>query len=184
MNKAFTLVETLVVIVIIVILSLIIIPNYNSTKQQLALQRSAFKLAQDIRIIQEMAISTEELPSGFPPGGYGMYIHIDSEDPTPQNSYILFGDMNDNQKYGPGTDIQIGETKFLEKGVKIKSLSKDQMNIVFMPPDPEVFVAGKNPDDAAWTNFDPGEIVLCLENDETKEITLYVHGTGLVDINY
>lgn len=183
MTKAFTLVESLVTIFIIAVLSLIILPNYYSAKQQLALQRSAFKLAQDIRIVQEMAMSVEELPTGFPLGGYGLYIFFDDENPNPQNSYILFGDINDNQKYGPGIDVQIGETKFLESKVKIKSLSKDQMNIVFMPPDPEVFVAGKNPDDAAWENFDPGIIVLCLEEDETKEITLYVYGTGLVDID-
>lgn len=184
MNKAFTLVETLVVIVIIVILSLIILPNYYSAKQQLALQRSAFKLAQDIRIVQEMAISTEELDDGtFPSGGYGVYIYFDEDDPTPQNSYILFADMNNNQRYGAGTDLQIGETKFLESKVRIKSLNKLQTNIVFMPPDPQVFLSGKNPEDAAWENFDPITIVLCLEEDETKEITLRVHGTGLVDID-
>ena len=182
-NKGFTLVESLVTIFIIAVLSLIILPNYYSAKQQLALQRSAFKLAQDIRAVQEMAISTEELSTGFPQGGYGLYMFFDDEDPTPQNSYILFGDINNNQKYGPGTDVQIGETKFLESKVRIKSLNKAKTNIVFVPPDPQVFLSGKNPEDSAWENFDPVTIVLCLEEDETKEITLYVHGTGLVDID-
>jgi len=78
MNKSFTIIESLVVMFIIVLLSLIILPNYYSTKQQLAFQRSAFKLAQDIRVVQEMAMSTQEYSACLGTAGYkygyGIYL--------------------------------------------------------------------------------------------------------------
>ena len=56
-GEGFTLIEFLVVISIMTILALIVVPNYQRMHRQFALQRSASKIAQDIRGVQEMAIA-------------------------------------------------------------------------------------------------------------------------------
>lgn len=173
MNKAFTLVETLVVITIIVILSLMIIPNYNSIKQQLAFQRSASKLVQEIRTVQEMAMSSKEFEGNVPEGGYGIHL---SRVPPHNEYYTLFADTNNNQKYDPGPD-KIKEIYF-EEGIKIKDLPEQNINIIFKPPDPEVYLLDND------TNGLGSEviIVICLIDDESKTKTISVNKAGLINI--
>lgn len=99
MNKGFTLTEIMVVTAIIVLLSLIIFPNYASRRKYHTLQRSASKLAQDIRRAQEMAMSARDFgkpgdPKTASKGGYGVYLNI-----TDSEKYILFADCNKNCGY-------------------------------------------------------------------------------------
>lgn len=133
MNKAFTLIELLAVTAIIVLLSAILLPNYKGSGKQLALQRSASKLAQDLRRAQEMAMSAKKV-SGAVPAGIG--IHFDS---FWTDYYILFADLNNNHR----RDIvdQDLETIKLESGLKISNLSPaSSFSIVFAPPDPVTWI--------------------------------------------
>ena len=130
MQKAFTLIELLVVTGIIILLSALVLPNYRTGESQLALQRSANKLAQDIRRAQEMAMSAKEFEGVVPPGGYGINFQ------TNLTSYILFADLNNNKVFDSGEAI---ETLSLERGVKISNLSPaSPLTISFTPPDPTV----------------------------------------------
>ncbi len=183
-NKAFTLVETLVVIVIIVILSLIIIPNYNSLRQELAFQRSVSRLAQEIRAVQEMAMSAQELECETPGDdcGYGIYLKTVPETvpaTQPQTSYVLYADKNNNQKYDSGGGL--GETieeVNLESGIKILDLiSGKHINIIFTPPDPTVFFTDADGIDLGLSQI---SIVISLISDETKTKTIKVNKAGLI----
>jgi len=134
MNKAFTLVETLVVIVIIVILSLIVLPNYNSIKRQLALQRAVNKLSQDIRRAQEMTIEGREFNGSFP--GYGIY--LDESNP---NYYILFADLDGGNDYDAGElieQIPIESYVIIHDACPVFFCNK--LTIIFTAPDPKVSV--------------------------------------------
>jgi len=175
MNKAFTLMESIIVIAIIVILALIIFPNYYSTKQQLALQRSASKLAQDIRKVQEMAMSAQEFEGEISLGGYGIYLR---RVPSPQISYILYVDKNNNQKYDSGEET-IEEINF-ESGIRILSLSGNHTSIIFTPPDPTVLFT-----DADGIDLGLGQIsiVISLISDETKTKTISINKAGLINID-
>lgn len=170
-NKAFTLVELLVVMIIIVILSLIILPKYKSIQQQLALERAAIKLAQDIRRVEEMAMSAKEF-EGEIPSGYGIYLRKVSS----QTSYILYADKIPNQKYDPGEE-KIEEIN-LESGIKIFNLSGNHNNIIFTPPDPTVFFTDA---DGIDLELDQVSIVISLISDETKRKTISVNKAGLIN---
>ncbi|MBZ9578069.1 type II secretion system protein [Patescibacteria group bacterium] len=176
-KKGFSLTEFLIVISIIGIFSAITFPNYRSTQQQLILQRSASKLAQNIRKVQEMAISAKECPPsicGGPgsiiPPGYGIYLKKDDLD------YLLYADVNPaagNEKYDSGND-KVVETIPLETGVEIKSVSPASMSINFKPPDPEVKISGTDTDDAA-------EAVITLVVEGTSfEKKIIVNKAGLI----
>jgi len=174
-NKSFTLVESLVVIVIIVILSLIILPSYNSMRQQLAFQRSASKLAQDIRKVQEMAMSAQEFGGEIPTGGYGIYLR---RVPSPQTSYALYIDENNDHQCN-GCNSESGEfiqRIYFESGIKILSLNGNHVNIIFTPPDPEVYLLDNDAEELGSEVI----IVICLTDDESKTKTIKINKAGLI----
>lgn len=186
-QKAFTFVESMIVIAMIGILSVIIIPSYQSAKNQLALERAAVKLAQDLRRVQEMAMSAQDCevcPGGeIPEGGYGLYINKnDSLCVLDDDCYHIYADIVPAWGvYSPGDPIL--ETIYLESGVGIDDLTKNIMNIVFIPPDPVISLLGKNPSDPAFVNFSPASIVIGLDSDPTKQKTITVNAVGLIDID-
>lgn len=181
-GAGFTVVELLVVMAMIGILSLVIIPSYKNAKDQLALERSAVQLAQYVSKAREMAISTQECaPCGniFPSGGYGVYMR---DTPIIQRSYILFADMDNDQKYDPVQDIQIEEI-ILENKVGIYDLSKNIINIGFKPPDPTVGLSGKDPADPSFINFSSIFITIELDSDPAKQKIIRLNAMGLISID-
>jgi len=142
-NAGFTLTELLVVIFIITLLGAITFANYREGGRQMALQRSAYKLAQDIRRTQEMAIAAKECaPCGntIPPR-YGLYI----AEPSSVSSSI-FADIDNNGFYF-SSDKTV-ETTIFESGVSYLDVSGNcanpmpnpsglrRIHITFIPPDP------------------------------------------------
>lgn len=169
-GAGFTLIEILIVFIIIIILSIIVLANYKAGQQQLALQRAASKLAQDIRGAQEMAMGAEEF-EGEVPDGVGLCF---KEVPGPHEPpYLIFADKNNNQSYDLGADGLIKEI-FLEQGIKIKDLDKPNIYIVFKPPDPQVFIG---------PGLDSATIIISLKDNETKTKTITINKAGLIDID-
>lgn len=192
-GAGFTLVELLVSLFIIILLSGIILANYRAGGQQFALQRSANKLAQDIRRAQAMAMSAKEtnlggqVPTGqefVPKGGYGIY--FDEGSPS---SYVIFADCNENKKYegsglacGPtGTEYtEHVETIELEREVQINDIQKegggspDKIYITFIPPDPETHIVPPVGSEPSWC-----EIILGV-NAKTK--TIKINKAGLIEV--
>ena len=136
MNKGFTLIELLTVLFTVLLLTALLLPNYRSGNKSLALQRSASKLAQDLRLAQEMAMSSRKV-AGTIPAGFGIHFDVSTPD-----SYILFADFNGNydRKIDGAEDL---ETINLEQGIIISGLSPVSVfSIVFFPPDPTVWING------------------------------------------
>lgn len=137
MNQGFTLVELVVVTAIIVLITALTLPNYQLGDQQLALQRTAHKLAQDLRRTQEMAVSSREFADEVP-GAYGLF--LDKDLPT---QYLIFADLDGDRAYS-GADGLVEQIS-LEKEIQIQDISpiapNNSLTVVFVPPDPlTVFV--------------------------------------------
>lgn len=134
MSKGFTLIELLVVTGIIVMFSAMILPNYRLGDEQLAIQRSAHKISQDIRRAQEFAISAKEF-NGSLPSGYGVYFNLDQPD-----RYIIFADLDGDYLYS-GLSEKAEELIF-ENNVRITSFepvtAETSLTVFFVPPDPTI----------------------------------------------
>ena len=165
MSKSFTLVELLVAVGIIILLTALVLPDYRAGERQFALQRSASKLAQDLRRAEEMAMSAKEPPTAPDTfkGAYGINFQTNS------SNYILFADLDNDQIYDSGEEI---ETLPLEKKVKISNLSPaSPLTISFTPPDPQI-------------NIDPSDSLATItltNNGQTKIIK--VNKAGLIMIS-
>lgn len=137
----FTIPELLVVVAVIMLMTGLILPNWKSGEQSLALDRVAHKAGQDVRRAQELSMRAEAFTCTTGSiSGYGVF--FDQNTPT---SYILFAECNGNNMYNDGVDgIVGGEGITLESGIEIFSLSpSEEVSIVFEPPTPRVFVNGQ-----------------------------------------
>jgi len=164
-QKSFTLVELLVTTGIILLISALIFPNYRAGEEELSLQRSAQKVAQDLRRVEELALSAKaypNAPSTFK-GGYGINFQINS------TSYTLFADLDDQKDFDSGEEIEISD---LEEKVKITGLSAIPLNVVFLSPDPEVFISGGS----------EAQITLSFETNPTKTKIIKVNQVGLINV--
>lgn len=169
--KGFSLIELLVTISIIVLLSGMVFVGYRSGERQLMLNRAASKLAQDIRRVEGMALSTEKCCGGIiPGGGYGIYLGNAGD-----TSYLLYADISvPNEQYDAGD--QTIETINFEKGVEVQLLiPSPPLSINFKPPDPTVIFAG----DSTKTE---ARITLRLEAEPSKTKTVKVNKAGLIEI--
>jgi prepilin-type N-terminal cleavage/methylation domain-containing protein len=160
-KKGFTLAELLVVIFIITILSLTVTASYRQGQKIYSLQRSAQKLAADIRKIEEMAISTKSSACGKP--DYGIYIGS-----VPTTSYILFADCNFNKDFDQ-EDLLI-EKNNLEPTVEIRAISSMPLNLTFTPPDPTVNIPQ-----------DRNRAIIQISN-ETGDKKIIINKAGLIEI--
>ncbi len=179
----FTLTELLVVIAIIGILSAIVALNYRSSGEQLKLQRSAYKLAQDIRRVGEMAVSAREINGGNPTIYPRYGIVFDPNNSNPNLRIFIFGDENDNGTYQP-SDKYI-EKIILEENVSINTLYVDnpspppdfitatQLSITFKPPNPTIEIRIPDPGHSI------GKIELIVAG-ETK--TIKINSVGLIEV--
>jgi prepilin-type N-terminal cleavage/methylation domain-containing protein len=131
-NKGFTLVELLVTISIVSVLSIVVFANYRTGQKQFSLQRSAHKLSQDIRGVQNMAMSAKEF-QGTVPSGYGVYLTT-----AQPGQYILFADLDGDKNYDANEMV---ETLEFEEGIFINSLSPgNPLTVFFSPPDPTITI--------------------------------------------
>lgn len=113
--KAFTLLESLIVISIIFILLLIGILNWSKIKKELALYRSSHKLAQDLRRIESLAMAGK------------------------CNPCLALFDLSQKESY-----FIEKEEIFLEKGVEIESISpQSPLKLSFFPPLCKILANGK-----------------------------------------
>lgn len=167
MKKGFTLIELLVVIAIIAILTSVILVRYDTAGQNFALERSANYLAQEIRRVEQMAISGEKIGDPgeefYPEGGFGIYFKKAKE-------IVVFADINNNNNYDSGNEYIRAIT--LESDVEISQLSpKSPLIIIFEAPIPNVYI----PQDA-----EEAEITLGIEGLGSK--TIKINKAGLIEL--
>lgn len=184
MKRGYTLIEVMVVITIISLLSVIFLANYRGQEKQLALRRATYKLAQDIRRVEALAMSAKRFNNSFPKGGYGIYLKKNT------NSYVLFANCNTNNSYealGSAPDCASAtianpypekvEEIFLEKGTTIADLNYstgDVSTIIFFPPDPIITV---NPAPPA------GQMLTITLTSEGRSMRINFGLPGLISVN-
>jgi type II secretion system protein H len=205
----FTLIELMVVMTIISIMTAVVLTNYRGGNQQLALDRSANKLAQDIRRAQGMAMSTAQCPSGTDCAGqvpprYGIYMGNSAAE---KSYYWIFADCvkggcsTDDGIWGPSEDEKV-ETQHYETGVEFVGWEaadcftcscgapsdcpdclpggQKRTNITFKPPDPKTEIILKGPEASAH-RADCSEVTITLRvGTSGPTTTVTINNAGLI----
>jgi type II secretory pathway pseudopilin PulG len=191
-SKSFTLIEVLVTTSIVLILTILVFPDFRAANSSFALQRSAYKLVQDLRRVEEMSMSAKSTPQSFgseffPQGGYGIYLM------EATGTYSIFADCNNNINMDESgfalsckqaTQINPFPEKmeqiYMERGITVKSiynsgLERPSIYLVFFPPDPVVKVYPLPP---AGNN---GITEIVLTSGYSNK-TILINSTGLIEV--
>ncbi len=168
-SLGFTIFELLIVTIIMGILSLIILYNYRKSQNQFALQRSVYKLAQDVRRTSEMAMAAKKIGANLP-WGYGVYVNRSVSD----KSYIIYADIDGSNFYEPSNDVVV-ETVDLEQRIIIQSVNPDPVCINFRKPAPTIKIQS-----APGVTSNLGQII--LSDGATLTKTIEVNPVGMIDI--
>jgi len=169
-KNGFTLLEITVVVAVIALLSTIFLANYHGGDKQYALLRASHKLSQDLRTVEEMALSSRKTPiekfgGTFPKGGYGIYVKVNdlniNDCPSYSQGYciVLFADCDGEGDYdywgtgqhdcassepgsGNSVDNEMIKEFTFEGGIKITELleSSSPLIITFLPPEPSLVI--------------------------------------------
>ena len=187
-KRAFSVIEMVVTMAIILILTTIVLVSYRKGGQQLALNRAAHKLTQDIRRAQELAMSSTPFETGVSllvPFGYGIFFNT-----SQSSNYYLFADVNNDLYFNEGEQVE-GPIAFEER-VRISDLvsasgTEITIAIVFQPPDPQIFFAkgAVNPEDPFDSNrIREDKVSVVIENADPSlgTRTISVNKAGLVDL--
>jgi prepilin-type N-terminal cleavage/methylation domain-containing protein len=178
--KGFTLVELLVVLLVIGLVSSIVLISYRGSQRKLALTRSAYQLAQDIRRVQGMAMAAQEF-EGNVPQGYGISIN-------------LTGPGGNNKQYALFADFGVGETVIetleFEKGIEIKQIRLTEspnppalrFKMTFFPPDPLVEIVRVLPLVGGDPTLGNEASITLRYKDDGPEKTINVNKAGLIEI--
>lgn len=169
--SGFTLIELLVSFGVLVLLSGLALTNWKAGSQNLTLARAASLVAQDVRKAEELSLSGRPAScfASAPAGsllGYGVF--FTSSIP---GSYIIFANCNVSASYEALID-KVVETKTLEQGITLFSVSPSPLSILFLPPNPDVTI-------------EPGGALIgkvILQNSQGKQKTLQVNTKGVIDI--
>lgn len=175
-SKGFTILELLVSTTIMMILAAVLFSVANKQESISLLQRETYTLAQNIRNIEQMAMSAQAVNcSGSETKIFG--VHFEQSGSQWENSYILFGDCDSNRQRNVG-DVDVQEIK-LRKDVQFDSLSFSPINtfldIVFVPPHPTVYFN-------ASVLIQEAVITLSLKNDPAQQKKVKVNTVGKIEI--
>ncbi len=101
-NVGFSMVELMISIGIFMLITGILLANFPSFSSKISLENLAYEIALSIREAQIYGLSVKQFGTGGFDYGYG--IHFDNTD---YNSFILFADINANQKYDSAINLNL-----------------------------------------------------------------------------
>jgi len=182
-----TLTELIVVLFVIILFSVVAVSNFPKMARHFALSGAAYDLAQNVRKVQDLALSGLQTDDTIGAKGYGIYINLAFDD----EKYYLYvdkGDYFDKYYDGYGSDCAPGgygqsdcvlESIDINKenqGLFIKrfeNLMASSVSINFSPPNPETTITP--------SALETG-IVLGLRSEPSYEITVWINNGGLIKV--
>ncbi len=173
MNKGFTLIELMVSITVIVIVSSFVMIGRNGEEQKMFLRTTTFLLSQNLREYQEKALSGEDVTCGLGKNVCGFGINF-----TKNNDfYTPFIDCSNNCPAGihafDGNDISLPVVSLGKS--KICDVPGHNLDVVFSPPDPIVYL-----DNQSWG--DEAEVILCLKANIAITKKIKLNNAGKIEI--
>jgi type II secretory pathway pseudopilin PulG len=184
-GKGITLIEIIVVVFIVSLFSAILIVDFPKIKEQLALNRAVYRLAQDLKKTQDLGGSGFQFKNAngdvIQVKGYGIYINTYV---LGNKKYIIYGDIDGDEQY-TDSDYILQEVNFNSEigadrdGIIIKEIHNANalgLSINFKAPSFNVKIS-----DLA-EGKDGVEIIYAVEKDQSRTRMVYINKAGLIEV--
>ena len=189
----FTILELLVVSAIFVTITTITLIKFSLFNNVILTTNLAYDIALTIRQAQTFGLNVR----GFDPGGgtefnIGYGVHFED---SANNSYILFADLDKNMKYDPDKPELVelftmggGHTIKRFCGMELSNVESctddssspiNNLDIVFIRPNPEAFIKSYNPN-GDYQDYQRGSITITSPQGVDREVRVY--STGQISI--
>lgn len=150
-NHGFTMIEMIVSVGIIALLSAIFLANYHGANYRSELNMEAQKAVSNLNLARSFSLSSKKYDNNVPNGGWGVYFPQ-----APSDNYFIFADVDNDKVYDIGEEAEITKggriINLPDKVVIDSAYSGNAVNIVFIPPDPTVYIDGTI-NSSVWIKF-------------------------------
>jgi prepilin-type N-terminal cleavage/methylation domain-containing protein len=163
----FTLIELIITTAIIAFLATFVLADYRNAGERTTLRLETQKFIGDVRRVENMALGSLDFNGTTPVGGWGIYIANTS-------TYYVFVD-NDAVGTSNHGRYTAGDTVAETVTLSVKALFSAGVgsSVVFVPPDPLVYINGT----------DSGTLTVTLREAADAAVTrnVLINSFGLVD---
>lgn len=193
-RRGFSVIELLVSIAVGTVLLAVVVTNYYTSNDKLAIQSAAQELSIVIRQAQAYGLAVKESVTGSGAFTYAYGVYFNYNSVTNASTYQLFVDRDNDNFYdvGSGTcgalTTECVETLTLRNGIKISAIHNSlsaipagatSLNITFKRPNPDAVIYFK--DNSGTTILGPttrGKVILTSPRGTTA--TISVDNTGQI----
>ena len=186
-GAGFTLIELMIVISIVGVLSLVVMFNYSTFNDRLALSSAGQEMAIAVRQAQVYGLNVRESSSGNFTSAFGVFIDPVSSPST----YYIFADKDGNDLYDVGNGCGTALTECVEaiairNGVRITSINtllgcigNRSLHITFLRPNPDAIITFANLGGNSVCLLQPNAQIV-LTSPKNSTLTVNVESTGQV----
>lgn len=165
-RRGFTLIETLVVLSVLTMMTSMLVLYNRTGERQILLLREKARLINTILRAKSLALTT--VIEDEPACGYG--VHIESDEYFMYRDIAIDCSTSDWMYNDASDDVVEGSLVALDSALTISQ--RDIVDIVFVPPDPRVFLNGGDA-------LPQGTLVL-RSADQESNVTITINNAGQI----
>lgn len=183
-SSGFSIIEVMATLAVVGILATMFIFNGVNQADDKKVRGASDEFNSVLNLARTYAQTGKHCCGDIVPYGYGIYFSMDGDPLTPDNTYILYGDVNDNALYDVGTD-EIIMQQVLEEQVEFIECTDYSVPIVgigtcdlYFTSRPDVGISLNG----AYSSFDRYTIIMHYIPDPSLiEDTTIIETTGLIE---
>ena len=149
MKEGFTTIELVVAISLITIMTSALMLSWNPAEKTLTLKQTSHQISQDVRRAAQLSLSAA---SSSCPTFYEDYYGFGLQATANSGTYIIYENCNQNYVWDAASDDTLIQEVSINEDLEISSVTPSSpLNILFVPPEPQVFINNSTTSDAIIT---------------------------------
>ena len=172
MKKGFTTIELIVAISLIAVMTSALMISWSPAEKSLSLKQASHQISQDLRRAAQLSLSaaSSSCPT-FYEDYYGFGVQLTANSGT----YIIYENCNQNYVWDASSDDTLIQEVTINEDLEVSAVTPSSpLNVLFVPPEPQVFINNSTTSDAVITTK--------IINDTTTQ-QIEINSRGGLEVN-